>query len=85
MLKVVCRDELGIIVPFDDHAALNSALMAALEKTWNRSAILAYAHENAWQKRVTVLVEEFNALQAGTLAARAAGKQISLNKGGHLG
>ena len=83
--EVVCRDELGIIVPFDDHAALNSALMAALEKTWNRSAILAYAHENAWQKRVTVLVEEFNALQAGTLAARAAGKQISLNKGGHLG
>ncbi len=83
--EVVCRDELGIIVPFDDHAALNSALMAALEKTWNRSAILAYAHDNTWQKRVTVLVEEFNALQAGTLAARAAGKQISLNKGGHLG
>lgn len=83
--EVVCRDELGMIVPFGDRAALSSALTAALAKNWDRPAILAHARDNDWQKRVTVLVEEFNALHAGTLAARATGKQISLNKGGHLG
>jgi teichuronic acid biosynthesis glycosyltransferase TuaC len=83
--EVVCRDELGMIVPFGDHAALSAALMAALAKNWDRPAILAYARDNDWQKRVAVLVEEFNALHAGTLAARAVGKQVSLNNGGHPG
>jgi len=83
--EVVCRDELGSVVPFGDHAALGAALASALAKDWDRAAILAYARDNNWQKRVAVLVEEFSALHAGTLPERAAAKPISLNKGGHLG
>ncbi|WP_189836330.1 glycosyltransferase [Sulfuriferula multivorans] len=69
--EVVCRDELGMIVPFGDHAALRTALMAALAKDWDRSAILAYARDNDWQKRVVVLVEELNTIHALALSTRA--------------
>lgn len=82
--EVVCRDELGMIVPFGDHAALSAALMAALAKDWDRPAILAYARDNDWQKRVVVLVEEFNAIHALMLSTRASGR-VSLGNGGHLG
>ncbi|MDP2025307.1 glycosyltransferase [Sulfuriferula sp.] len=62
--EVVCRVELGSIVPFDEHEALRDALMAALARDWDREAILAYARDNDWHKRVAVLVEEFNAIHA---------------------
>ena len=61
--EVVCNDELGTIVPFGDGAALQRAIAEALERTWDRSAIIAYARDNDWAKRVDILVEEFEAVQ----------------------
>lgn len=63
--EVVCREELGAIVPFGDAAALQSALRDALRRPWNREAIMAYARDNDWSKRVAVLVDEFTALGQG--------------------
>jgi glycosyltransferase involved in cell wall biosynthesis len=56
--EVVCRPEVGSIVPFDDHAALVRALRRALTQAWDRAAIRQYAEENDWQARVRVLVSE---------------------------
>lgn len=83
--EVVCRAELGTIVLFGDPAALGAALAAALAKDWDRAAILAYARDNDWQKRVAVLVEEFTALQVGTLVGRAADARAPMNNGGQRG
>ena len=64
--EVVCRPELGAIVPFGDRPALTAALGDALRRDWPRQAILDYAADNAWDRRVRVLLEEFTALHAGT-------------------
>ena len=60
--EVVCRADLGTIVPFGDSAALASALEGALERSWDRSAIRHYAEQNDWSGRVEILVEEFRRL-----------------------
>lgn len=57
--EVVCRPELGEIVPFDDHAALTQALDRALGKAWDASALRAYAEENSWDNRVKALARIF--------------------------
>jgi glycosyltransferase involved in cell wall biosynthesis len=62
--EVVCRAELGSIVPFGDSAALQQALDAALNKDWDRAAILDYAHDNHWDKRVAQLLRAFEPLLA---------------------
>jgi glycosyltransferase involved in cell wall biosynthesis len=54
--EVVCRDELGSIVPFGDGAALQQALDDALNKDWDRGAILGYAQANQWDTRVAQLL-----------------------------
>lgn len=63
--EVVCRPELGTIVPFGERAALTTALRDALRRAWPRQAILDYAADNAWDKRVSVLLAEFAAIHAG--------------------
>lgn len=60
--EVVCREDLGTIVPFDDHDALRQALVDALRRDWDRAAIRRYAEENDWSTRVPVLVEEFRSI-----------------------
>jgi glycosyltransferase involved in cell wall biosynthesis len=60
--EVVCRDELGSIVPFGDGAALQHALDAALGKNWDRAAILDYARANQWDTRVAQLLRAFEPL-----------------------
>ena len=60
--EVVCRAELGIIVPFGDAAALQQALDAALHKGWDRAAILDYARSNQWDKRVAQLLRAYDRL-----------------------
>jgi glycosyltransferase involved in cell wall biosynthesis len=60
--EVVCRSELGTIVPFDDHAALVTALQSGLGRAWDRDAIRQYAMQNQWQSRVNDLVGEFRAI-----------------------
>ncbi|MDO9386750.1 MAG: glycosyltransferase [Thiobacillus sp.] len=62
--EVVCREELGSIVPFGDSAALQQALDAALDKDWDRAAILEYARDNHWDKRVAQLLRAYEPLFA---------------------
>jgi glycosyltransferase involved in cell wall biosynthesis len=57
--EVVCRPELGRLVPFGDGAALRDALDQALATPWDRSAVLEYARDNDWSTRVVVLDAEF--------------------------
>lgn len=60
--EVVNTNELGIIVPFGKPEALERALIKALETPWDNAAILRYAKENTWDKRVSVLVKNFKQL-----------------------
>jgi len=62
--EVVCQDALGSIVPFGDATALQQALDAALDKNWDRAAIIDYAQANQWDKRVAQLLRAFDALLA---------------------
>lgn len=64
--EVVCRPELGELVPFGDHVALRDALDHALAADWDRYAIRAHAMEHSWDNRVAVLREEFQSMVAGT-------------------
>ncbi|MFZ3041236.1 MAG: glycosyltransferase [Thiobacillus sp.] len=67
--EVVCREELGSIVPFGDSAALRQALDAALNRDWDRASILDYARTNHWDKRVAQLMRAYEPLLA--IASRA--------------
>jgi glycosyltransferase involved in cell wall biosynthesis len=69
--EVVCRPELGSIVPFGDGAALTAALAAALRKPWDRAALRAHAEANTWERRVDVLEAEFRRLAQRRAAPRA--------------
>jgi len=66
--EVVCRDELGTIVPYGDSAALQQALEAALDKDWDRSAILDYARANQWDKRVAQLLRAYDRIISNAVA-----------------
>ena len=57
--EVVCRPELGTLVPFGDAARLRRATAEALRRTWDRDAIVAYARANSWDQRIAALAEEF--------------------------
>ena len=73
--EVVCRPELGEIVPFGDQEALTAALRRALARDWPRQAILDYAADNTWDKRVAILLAEFTALLAARQAAATPARQ----------
>ncbi|WP_306566490.1 glycosyltransferase [Aquabacterium sp.] len=60
--EVVCRPELGEVVPFGDAQALSKALQAALKAQWNAERIRQYAQENAWPHRVQVLLDVFRTM-----------------------
>ena len=67
--EVVCREELGTIVPFGNQAALSAALEQALQRDWDRPAIIRYAEENGWAQRVQVLTQAFQLVVAADSAA----------------
>jgi glycosyltransferase involved in cell wall biosynthesis len=70
--EVVCRDDLGILVPFGSAEALQTAIAQALGRDWDREAIRRYASENTWDRRVAVLIAEFEAVtRERTVAAPA--------------
>jgi teichuronic acid biosynthesis glycosyltransferase TuaC len=75
--EVVCRPELGTVVPFGDAAALTQALHAALARAWDRTLIRKHAQANTWDRRVEVLEAEFRALR------RAPGDCLALDDGKH--
>lgn len=60
--EVVCREELGRVVPFGDAAALQQALHAALDTDWDRAAIIEHARANRWDGRVAQLVHAFDSV-----------------------
>jgi teichuronic acid biosynthesis glycosyltransferase TuaC len=62
--EVVSSDDLGAIVPFGDSAQLLQAIDAALQREWNREAIMAHAKNNQWTERVALLLAEFRAVVA---------------------
>jgi glycosyltransferase involved in cell wall biosynthesis len=62
--EVVCREDLGTVVPFGDHPALVSALRDALRRDWDRAAIRQFAEANDWSTRIPVLVSEFRSIAA---------------------
>jgi glycosyltransferase involved in cell wall biosynthesis len=66
--EVVCRAELGTIVPFGDAAALRQALDDALVQDWDRAAILDYARANQWDKRVAQLLRAYDRIIRGAAA-----------------
>ena len=57
--EVINNDDLGIIVPFADRQALADALLQAFDRTWDNEMIIRYAQDNAWDTRVSILVDEF--------------------------
>ncbi|AMK75874.1 glycosyltransferase [Methylomonas denitrificans] len=60
--EVVADETLGTIVPFGDADALLLALDNALQRQWDRQAIVNYAADNSWDKRVGILLTEFKKL-----------------------
>lgn len=60
--EVVCRPELGAVVPFGDSKALEDALKSALEQSWDRTAIRRHALDNDWEERVVRLLSAFQRL-----------------------
>jgi glycosyltransferase involved in cell wall biosynthesis len=57
--EVVCRPELGRVVPFGDKQALTQAVADALAMKWDQKEIVRYACANSWDNRVAVLIKEF--------------------------
>ena len=60
--EVVTHSSVGNLVPFDDVVALRQTIEKALIKEWDASVIIAYAKENSWDKRVSILKNEFSKL-----------------------
>ena len=58
--EVVCKPELGTIVPFGQQNELKDAIATALTKNWDRNTIISFARANSWDSRVTILTEEFS-------------------------
>jgi len=54
--EVVSRNELGMLVPFDDQAALTCAIHKALIHPWDVSFIQQFAKSNSWDRRIDTLV-----------------------------
>jgi glycosyltransferase involved in cell wall biosynthesis len=57
--EVVCNDDLGTIVPFGYPQLLLKAIVAALNKNWQRDKIMDYARNNSWDHRVEHLLTAF--------------------------
>jgi glycosyltransferase involved in cell wall biosynthesis len=60
--EVVCRSELGSVVPFGAPDALKQALVYALSRSWDPKCLVDYAKDNEWDGRVAELVAEFTTL-----------------------
>lgn len=58
--EVVCREDLGIVVPFGDPQALAEAIDRALRTPWSPRGIRQYAEENSWDRRIDLLVKTFS-------------------------
>jgi teichuronic acid biosynthesis glycosyltransferase TuaC len=75
--EVVDDPELGIVVPFGNAERLRQSIAEALGRAWDRDAIVAHAERNSWDRRVSVLVNEFVAIVARQAGNGAAGRAPS--------
>ena len=57
--QVVCRPELGSIVPYWDEAVFETAVANALRHQWDLEAIMGYARANSWDARVAKQISEY--------------------------
>ena len=64
--EVVCRPELGAIVPFGDKARLLEAIREGLARDWDHGYIRRYAEDNRWDLRIEKLVEQFRQIVAAS-------------------
>jgi len=62
--QVVSSPTVGELVDYWDADAFVAAVGRALERDWDRDAIVAYARSNEWGARIDVLEREFRALVA---------------------
>ena len=63
--EVICDAGLGVVVPFDDAAALTEAISASLLRSWDAGYIRLYAEENSWDERVRRLCNHFFGIGQG--------------------
>jgi len=57
--ELVCRPELGELVPFGDPSALKTAIDLALSRTWDRVTIRRHGESYHWDGRVNRLCRAF--------------------------
>jgi glycosyltransferase involved in cell wall biosynthesis len=62
--EVVADPRLGTVVPFGDSPRLAEALGEALERDWDRDAIVAHAEANSWDRRTRMLLDELAMVSA---------------------
>lgn len=60
--EVICTEETGSIVPFQDRHALTKALRKGLGKKWDRQKIIDYAEKNHWDNRLAQVTDIYNGL-----------------------
>jgi teichuronic acid biosynthesis glycosyltransferase TuaC len=73
--EVVASDEYGVLFDLDDRRQMVAAILKALEKSWDRDEIVAYARSNSWDVRIEGLVSQFcgmSPLNDSTVAAKTA-------------
>ena len=62
--QVVCRADLGTLVEYWDESSFEQAVRDALNKAWDRGALLAYARQNSWDARVAQQIAEYEKVLA---------------------
>ena len=60
--EIVTHPGLGTLVPANDDPALASALREALQRDWDRGALVAHARAHSWDSAVTAVLEELRAM-----------------------
>ena len=63
--EIVCRPELGELVPFGDPSALKTAIDLALSRTWDRVTIRRHGESYHWDGRVNRLCRAFTEAVTG--------------------
>jgi glycosyltransferase involved in cell wall biosynthesis len=76
--EVVCRPELGTVVPFGDADRLRDAIEHGLASRWDAALIRRHAQDHVWDRRVDELVDLFRGLHARSTGAAARARVAAL-------
>lgn len=80
--QVVNNEKLGFLTALGDAEALAKAIERALCSPWDRNEIRAYAQANAWDRRIPLLLEIFDAVLSETNNCRIP-TAVAAVPGGH--